>query len=75
MLTYLKKYLVRCMKKRQRKKEMKKNKDVYVPLIPVEVFDKKIMCIQNNRGENQSNDRCNLYSSTCDGICISDEFS
>ena len=63
------------MKKRQRKKQMKKNKDVYIPLIPVEVSDEKIIRIQNNRGEDESNDRCNLYSSTCDGICVSDEFS
>lgn len=63
------------MKKRQRKKQMKKNKDVYVPLIPVEVSNEKNIRIQNNRGEDKLNDRSNLHPSTCDGICVSDEFS
>ena len=53
----------KIMKKRQRKKN---NKNVYIPLIPVEMTEEEVKQILN-REENKSDDRRNMHHSTCDG--------
>ena len=59
------------MKKRQRKKN---NKNVFIPLIPVEMTEEEVKQILKTR-EDKSEDRCNMHHSTCDGIRVSDELS
>ena len=61
----------KIMKKRQRKKN---NKNVFIPLIPVEMTEEEVKQILKTR-EDKSEDRCNMYHSTCDGIRVSDELS
>ena len=61
----------RIMKKRQRKKN---NKNVFIPLIPVEMTEEEVKQILKTR-EDKSEDRCNMHHSTCDGIRVSDELS
>ena len=61
----------KIMKKRQRKKN---NKNVFIPLIPVEMTEEEVKQILKTR-EDKSEDRCNLHHSTCDGIRVSDELS
>ena len=61
----------KIMKKRQRKKN---NKNVYIPLIPVEMTEEEVKQILN-REENKSDDRRNMHHSTCDGVHVSDELS
>ena len=59
----------KIMKKRQRKKN---NKNVFIPLIPVEMTeDKQILKTR----EDKSEDRRNMHHSTCDGVRVSDELS
>lgn len=59
------------MKKRQRKKN---NKNVFIPLIPVEMTEEEVKQILKTR-EDKSEDRCNMHHSTCDGIRVLDELS
>ena len=59
----------KIMKKRQRKKN---NKNVFIPLIPVEMTEEEVKQILKTR-EDKSEDRCNMHHSTCDGIRVSDE--
>ena len=61
----------RIMKKRQRKKN---NKNVFIPLIPVEMTEEEVKQILKTR-EDKSEDRCNMHHSTCDGVHVSDELS
>ena len=61
----------KIMKKRQRKKN---NKNVFIPLIPVEMTEEEVKQIFKTR-EDKSEDRCNMHHSTCDGIRVSDELS
>lgn len=61
----------KIMKKRQRKKN---NKNVFIPLIPVEMTEEEVKQILKTR-EDKSEDRCNMHHSTCDGIRVSDELS
>ena len=61
----------KIMKKRQRKKN---NKNVFIPLIPVEMTAEEVKQILKTR-EDKSEDRCNMHHSTCDGIRVSDELS
>ena len=61
----------KIMKKRQRKKN---NKNVFIPLIPVEMMEEEVKQIFKTR-EDKSEDRCNMHHSTCDGIRVSDELS
>ena len=61
----------KIMKKRQRKKN---NKNVFIPLIPVEMTEEEVKQILKTR-EDKSEDRCNMHYSTCDGIRVSDELS
>ena len=61
----------KIMKKRQRKKN---NKNVFIPLIPVEMTEEEVKQILN-REENKSDDRRNMHHSTCDGVRVSDELS
>ena len=61
----------KIMKKRQRKKN---NKNVFIPLIPVEMTEEEVKQILKTR-EDKSDDRCNMHHSTCDGIRVSDELS
>ena len=61
----------KIMKKRQRKKN---NKNVFIPLIPVEMTEEEVKQILKTR-EDKSEDRCNMHHSTCDGVHVSDEFS
>ena len=61
----------KIMKKRQRKKN---NKNVFIPLIPVEMTEEEVKQILKTR-EDESEDRCNMHHSTCDGIRVSDELS
>lgn len=56
------------MKKRQKKKN---NKNVFIPLIPVEMTEEEVEQILKIRGE----DRRNMHHSTCDGVHVSDELS
>lgn len=62
----------KIMKKRQRKKN---NKNVFIPLIPVEMTEEEVKQIFKTRGEDKSEDRCNMHHSTCDGVRVSDELS
>lgn len=62
----------KIMKKRQRKKN---NKNVFIPLIPVEMTEEEVKQILKTRKENKSEDRRNMHHSTCDGIRVSDELS
>ena len=55
------------MKKRQRKKN---NRNVFIPLIPVEMTEEEVKRMLENRKEDKSNDRCNIHHSTCDGIRV-----
>ena len=61
----------KIMKKRQRKKN---NKNVFIPLIPVEMTEEEVKQIFKTR-EDKSEDRRNMHHSTCDGIRVSDELS
>ena len=61
----------KIMKKRQRKK----NKNVFIPLIPVEMTEEEVKQILKTRKENESDDRRNMHHSTCDGVRVSDELS
>ena len=61
----------RIIKKRQRKKN---NKNIFIPLIPVEMTEEEVKQILKTR-EDKSEDRCNMHHSTCDGIRVSDELS
>ena len=61
----------KIMKKRQRKKN---NKNVFIPLIPVEMTEEEVKQILKTR-EDKSEDRCNMHHSTCDGIRVSDKLS
>ena len=62
----------KIMKKRQRKKN---NKNVFIPLIPVEMTEEDVKQIFKTRGEHKSEDRRNMHHSTCDGVRVSDELS
>ena len=62
----------KIMKKRQRKK---KNKNVFIPLIPVEMTEEEVKQIFKTREGDKSEYRCNMHHSTCDGIRVSDELS
>ena len=57
------------MKKRQRKKN---NKNVFIPLIPVEMTEEEVKQILKTR-EDKSEDRRNMHHNTCDGVRVSDE--
>ena len=61
----------KIMKKRQRKKN---NKNVFIPLIPVEMTEEEVKQIFKTR-EDKSEDRRNMHHSTCDGVRVSDELS
>lgn len=61
----------KIMKKRQRKKN---NKNVFIPLIPVEMTEEEVKQILKTRGD-KSEDRRNMHHSTCDGVHVSDELS
>ena len=61
----------KIMKKRQRKKN---NKNVFIPLIPVEMTEEEVKQILKTR-EGKSEDRRNMHHSTCDGVRVSDELS
>ena len=61
----------KIMKKRQRKKN---NKNVFIPLIPVEMTEEEVKQILKTR-EDKSEDRCNMHHCTCDGVRASDELS
>ena len=60
----------KIMKKRQRKKN---NKNVFIPLIPVEMTEEEVKQILKTREGDNSEDRRNMHHSTCDGVCVSDE--
>ena len=60
------------MKKRQRKKN---NKNVFIPLIPVEMTEEEVKQILKTREGDKSEDRCNMHHSTRDGVRVSDELS
>ena len=62
----------KTMKKRQRKKN---NKNVFIPLIPVEMTEEEVEQILKIRGEDKSEDRRNIHHSTCGGVRVSDELS
>ncbi len=57
---------------RQRKKN---NKNVFIPLIPVEMTEEEVKQILKTRKENESDDRRNMHHSTWDGVRVSDELS
>ena len=59
----------KIMKKRQRKKN---NKNVFIPLIPVEMTEEEVKQILKTR-EDKSEDRRNMHHNTCDGVRVSDE--
>ena len=61
----------KIMKKRQRKKN---NKNVFIPLIPVEMTEEEVKQILKTR-EDKSEDRRNMHHNTCDGVRVSDELS
>ncbi len=61
----------KIMKKRQRKKN---NKNVFIPLIPVEMTEEEVKQILKTR-EDKSKDRRNMHHSTRDGVHVSDELS
>lgn len=60
------------MKKRQRKKN---NKNVFIPLIPVEMTEEEVKQILKTREGDKSEDRRNMHHSTRDGVRVSDELS
>lgn len=60
----------KIMKKRQRKKN---NKNVFIPLIPVEMTEEVKQILKTR--EDKSEDRRNMHHSTCDGVRVSDELS
>ena len=62
----------KIMKKRQRKKN---NKNVFIPLIPVEMTEEEVKQILKTRGEDKSEDKRYMRHSTCDGVRVSDELS
>lgn len=62
----------KIMKKRQRKKN---NKNVFIPLIPVEMTEEEVKQILKTSEEDKSEDRRNMHHSTCDGVRVSDELS
>ena len=62
----------KIMKKRQRKKN---NKNVFIPLIPVEMTEEEVKQILKTREVNKLDDRRNMHHSTCDGVHVSDELS
>ena len=62
----------KIMKKRQRKKN---NKNVFIPLIPVEMTEEEVKQILKTRKEKKLDDRRNMHHSTCDGVRVSDELS
>ena len=62
----------KIMKKRQRKKN---NKNVFIPLIPVEMTEEEVKQILKTREVNKLEDRRNMHHSTYDGIRVSDELS
>ena len=62
----------KIMKKRQRKKN---NKNVFIPLIPVEMTEEEVKQILKTREGDKFEDRRNMHHSTCDGIRVSDELS
>ena len=62
----------KIMKKRQRKKN---NKNIFIPLIPVEMTEEEAKQIFKTRGEDKSEDRRNMHHSTCDGVHVLDELS
>ena len=62
----------KIMKKRQRKKN---NKNVFIPLIPVEMTEEEVKQILKTREGDKSEDRRNMHHSTCDGVRVSDELS
>ena len=62
----------KIMKKRQRKKN---NKNVFIPLIPVEMTEEEVKQILKTREEDKSEDRRHMHHSTCDGVHVSDELS
>ena len=61
----------KIMKKRQGKKN---NKNVFIPLIPVEMTEEEVKQILKTR-EDKSKDRRNMHHSTRDGVHVSDELS
>ena len=61
----------KIMKKRQRKKN---NKNVFIPLIPVEMTEEEVKQILKTR-EDKSKDRRNMHHSNRDGAHVSDELS
>ena len=61
----------KIMKKRQRKKN---NKNVFIPLIPVEMTEEEVKQILKTR-EDKSEDRRNMHHNTCDVVRVSDELS
>lgn len=60
------------MKKRQGKKN---NKNVFIPLIPVEMTEEEVKQILKTREGDKSEDRRNMHHSTRDGVRVSDELS
>ena len=60
----------KIMKKRQRKKN---NKNVFIPLIPVEMTEEEVKQILKTREGDKSEDRRNMHHNTCDGVRVSDE--
>ena len=62
----------KIMKKRQRKKN---NKNVFIPLIPVEMTEEEVKQILKTREWDKSEDRRNMHHSTRDGVRVSDELS
>ena len=62
----------KIMKKRQRKKN---NKNVFIPLIPVEMTEEEVKQILKTREEDKSEDKRYTHHSTCDGVRVSDELS
>lgn len=62
----------KIMKKRQRKKN---NKNVFIPLIPVEMTEEEVKQILKTKEGDKSEDRRNMRHSTCDGVRVSDELS
>lgn len=53
----------------------KNNKNVFIPLIPVEMTEEEVKQILKTREGDKSEDRRNMRHSTCDGVRVSDELS
>ena len=51
------------------------NKNVFIPLIPVEMTEEEVKQILKTRKVNKLDDRRNMHHSTCDGVHVSDELS